>query len=134
MDEVDVTQARLEAEDALRRRKARPSAVCRCAAYSFPHRAGGGQCTCETRTTGRLDAAGKFVYTSHAEDLCGGCHLPAEGKFEDFGIGVYECWGAPGIDTNVQYVSVCCEAGFVKNQPGYPDAEWVSPSDFFDGE
>ena len=96
------------------RRKARPSAVCRCAAYSFPHRAGGGQCACDG-----------------TEDLCGSCHLPAEGEFRDFGIGAYEYWGALVVDTNVQYVSVCCEAGFVKNQPGYPEAGNVSPSDFF---
>ena len=97
------------------RRKARPSAVCHCAAYSFPHRAGGGQCTCDG-----------------AEDLCSSCHLPAEGKFKDFGIGAYEYWGAPGVDTDVQYVSVCCEASFVKNEAGYPAAERVSSSDFFD--
>ena len=75
---------------------------------------GGGKCEC-----GRND------------DLCASCHLPANGSFHDFGIGAYEYWGAKGVDTNVQYVSNCCEAGFVKNPPGYPEADNVSPSDFY---
>lgn len=37
-------------------------------------------------------------------------------KDMDFGIGSYEFWGCPGVDTNVQTVTVCCEVGTVPNR------------------
>ena len=33
----------------------------------------------------------------------------------DFGIGAYEFWGSPGVDTQLCYVSQCCEASEVPN-------------------
>ena len=42
--------------------------------------------------------------------ICSECNEPCEGAKVDFGIGSYEYWGAQCVDTNIQYVSKCCEA------------------------
>ena len=41
---------------------------------------------------------------------CTECGEPCEGTKADFGIGPYEYWGAMCVDTNIQFVSKCCEA------------------------
>lgn len=40
---------------------------------------------------------------------CGECRKECDFVGKDFGIGAYEFWGARGVDTNIQTVSVCCE-------------------------
>ena len=46
-----------------------------------------------------------------SEMLCPGCKmLDPEMVWEDFGIGSYEYWGAPGTDIQWCYVTKCCEA------------------------
>lgn len=80
------------------------SPACHCAAYKFPHRARGGQCTVSPAQAGQK-----------LEELCECCLLPADGRDEDFGIGGYEFWGDRGTHHDWQFVSNCCEAGFVEN-------------------
>ena len=31
----------------------------------------------------------------------------------DFGVGLYEFWGAPGVDSQPEVVSNCCEAAVI---------------------
>ena len=64
---------------------------CLCNAYPFPHREASGKC--EAPST-----------------ICSDCKSPAEGKWEDFGIGPYEYWGDCGTDVQMCFVSECCEA------------------------
>lgn len=74
--------------------------VCHCAAYRFPHRAGGGACeACD------------------GQQLCEACRLPAEGYDCDFGVGLTEFWGRVSRHTDVQHVSECCEAPLIENRP-----------------
>ncbi len=44
------------------------------------------------------------------EPYCSECNEPNDGENMDFGIGSYEFWGQRGCDTNIQFVSTCCEA------------------------
>lgn len=74
--------------------------VCACSSYAFPHRPASGRCECD----------------ASQPELCEGCGQPSEVKDMDFGIGSYEFWGCPGVDTNVQTVTVCCEVGTVPNR------------------
>ena len=46
-----------------------------------------------------------MIYTNY----CSECKKPCETVELDFGIGAYEFWGAPGVDSNIQEVSTCCE-------------------------
>lgn len=78
--------------------------ACHCAAYQFPHRPGGGDCEVSP-----VSAKGAL------EALCGACKLPNDGGMTDFGIGGYEFWGERGTHHDWQFVSLCCEAGFVEN-------------------
>lgn len=41
---------------------------------------------------------------------CTSCKQDAEGRWEDNGIGSYEFWGTPGDDSQLDFVSTCCEA------------------------
>ena len=78
--------------------------LCYCKAYPFPHRAGGGKCS------------------GPGEYICEYCGQVADGAFVDLGIGPYECRGTPGFDTNVQWVSRCCEATLLENTPSKCEA------------
>jgi len=49
------------------------------------------------------------------EDYCDNCSQPCNGTLVDLGIGAYEYWGQKGVDTNVQYVSECCESSVMCN-------------------
>jgi hypothetical protein len=46
---------------------------------------------------------------------CCGEHVTA--VCEDYGIGAYEYGGAPGFDSDEQWVSPCCEADVGDNPP-----------------
>ena len=91
--------------------------VCDCSSYAFPHRAGGGRCDCSWSTVRQWDYVNKKFLPDRIklDELCEGCGQPAETREMDFGIGAYEFWGACGVDTNIQTVSECCEAGMVPN-------------------
>jgi hypothetical protein len=41
---------------------------------------------------------------------CGECKGPTEVQKVDFGIGSYEFWGQKGFDSQIAWVSTCCEA------------------------
>ena len=91
--------------------------VCDCSSYSFPHRAGGGRCSCSWSIVKEWDYLAKAWRTPYIklDELCEGCGQPAETSDVDFGIGAYEYWGAPGVDVNVQNVTDCCEMSLVSN-------------------
>lgn len=65
---------------------------CKCDAYPFPHRMGGGECA------------------GDGSPICSECHQPAEATQVDFGVGHTEAWGVPHFDTQIATVSHCCEA------------------------
>lgn len=44
--------------------------------------------------------------------ICPECGEPCGVTQEDFGIGAYEFWGAPGVDTRLELCSDCCTAPF----------------------
>lgn len=98
--------------------------ICDCSSYRFPHRAGGGACTCEYGVS-RLPHSSPSI---KLQQLCAACGQPAKGRDVDFGIGAYEFWGCKGVDTDVQHVSECCEAGFVDNSRREADShpEWFN--------
>lgn len=52
-------------------------------------------------------------YDVCAGDFCKECGKEADGTFVDFGIGPVEFWGAKSNDSDVQFVSKCCEADLV---------------------
>lgn len=89
---------------------------CHCAAYSFPHRAGGGECDVSVSWTYNF-GRGETREDARPEltPICAACGLAAEFKEMDFGIGSYEFWGSVGVDVNIQVVSACCEAGEGEN-------------------
>lgn len=75
--------------------------TCRCPAYPFPHRHGGGKC-------------------SGAQEICMGCGDACREVREDFGIGPYEYAGARGVHHDYHWVSDCCEADVYKiSERGY---------------
>jgi len=78
------------------------TATCRCPAYPFPHRAGGGAC--------------------HARDgwgpVCTACLRPCTVEVQDVGRGPYECWGERGVHTERAPVSACCGAEVVDAETG----------------
>ena len=91
---------------------------CSCSSYAFPHRAGGGRCECEatwTRSAYHLVPGDRGPDRWTLTELCAACGQPSETTEMDFGIGSYEFWGAVGVDTNVQTVTVCCESYLVPN-------------------
>ena len=75
-------------------------ALCHCAAYRFPHRAGGGQCPADSHDP---------------QDLCAACLMPTEAITADFGIGAYEYWGCKGVHRDIRTVSACCEDSLIDN-------------------
>lgn len=80
--------------------KPKLNSTCHCAAYPFPHRAGGGKCTA----------------TEDGQHLCARCRLPAVAVQVDFGIGAYEYWGSQGYDSRPEIVSDCCNADLIPNE------------------
>jgi hypothetical protein len=82
----------------------RLQSVCRCSAYRFPHRSGGGECL--------DDGSGEF---------CGDCGRACRAIECDFGVGAYEFWGRTGVHRDVHVVSNCCEATV------YADASLTEP-------
>ena len=46
-------------------------------------------------------------------EFCEECQQEADGHFVDFGIGPVEFWGAKSNDSDVQFVSKCCDAAMV---------------------
>lgn len=62
--------------------------------------------------------------------ICSECKREATGIDVDFGIGPVEFWGAKSVDTDLRYVSECCEAdlldesGCVIEPPEPPEREW----------
>lgn len=77
---------------------------CFCAAYRFPHRAGGGQCP-----------ANPFK----PQDICTRCGMAANEVTRDFGIGAYEFWGSREVHRDVRTVSECCEDDLRENTGAY---------------
>lgn len=78
---------------------------CHCAAYSFPHRVGGGKCQAnctQVPDTNRTD----FRLTWKCQDLCLGCGLPTKE--------VRSTW-----DDQVVYASDCCDSNVVENKEGW---------------
>lgn len=74
--------------------------LCRCKAYPFPHRMGGGRCNNKS-TEG---------------PICGYCGCSCDYGSADVGHGQYEFWGSVGYDSSIQLVSVCCEATLYTDQ------------------
>ena len=75
-------------------RRLRPvAAVCRCSAYRFPHREGGGKC-----------------FAAVDGPYCGACNAACVPTLEDYGYGETEFWGSVSVHRDVQVVSDCCEA------------------------
>lgn len=60
---------------------------------------------------------------------CGNCGKVCEMVQRDMGIGPYEFWGRKGFDSDLQWVSECCEATVYENEDltieddDYPDPE-----------
>lgn len=52
----------------------------------------------------------KKYYCMHCKQECGFFEI-------DEGIGVYEYWGAKGVDINMVAYSDCCEAELAQDQP-----------------
>lgn len=50
------------------------------------------------------------MMTRYPTGTCSECGEHTVGKVADFGIGPYEYWGQNCVDTQLCYVSVCCEA------------------------
>lgn len=48
---------------------------------------------------------------------CAECGDHVQGVAVDMGIGAYEYWGARGVDTDIQFLSPCCEAEIKENPP-----------------
>jgi hypothetical protein len=44
-----------------------------------------------------------------SDKICPECGLPCAGKIIDDGIGPGEFWGKPFFDSQMVYVSACCE-------------------------
>ena len=89
---------------------------CYCAAYVFPHRPGSGKCDAGVNYSYRSHVGGKPTDEKFSiTDVCEACGLAADSHEEDFGIGSYEFWGAPGCDVDIQEVSDCCSAPMVAN-------------------
>lgn len=45
------------------------------------------------------------------DTICPGCgQLDPQCEWTDIGIGPYEYWGAPGVHTQMVWVTECCEA------------------------
>lgn len=85
-------------------KRKRTQTTCRCAAYTFPHRAKGGKC-CNN---------GSWPF------YCESCLAPNPGDIIDEGIGSYEYWGARGTHHDYQLASTCCSADLIwykDNQP-----------------
>lgn len=70
---------------------------CYCKAYPFPHRPGSGGCL------------------GPGDVVCSQCGDVTEGYFTDLGIGAYEYWGSKGVDTDIRFVSRCCDASMTEN-------------------
>lgn len=51
--------------------------------------------------------------------ICLTCKNPSKLVQRDFGIGVYECWGATGEDSRFMWVSQCCDGDCVENLEEY---------------
>ncbi len=67
--------------------------TCRCQAYKFPHRMGGGSCPGWDNPP-----------------YCGACGQPCNIVHCDSGIGQYEFWGSKGFDSHPYLGSDCCNA------------------------
>lgn len=60
-------------------------------------------------------------FNHRPEQICPGCgELDPQCDWIDFGIGPYEYWGAPGVDTQLAWVTICCEAE--------PEDFWPEPA------
>jgi hypothetical protein len=46
---------------------------------------------------------------------CGECGKPAGEEKTDLGIGPYEFWGQKCVDTQIAWVSDCCEGSLFEN-------------------
>lgn len=86
--------------------------VCHCKAYSFPHRAGSGNCDCSYSASYSRDLND---YKIELSSICSQCGLASDSKEVDEGIGSYEFWGAPGVDSNWVRISDCCGAPMAPN-------------------
>ena len=53
---------------------------------------------------------------SPKEGVCKSCGEECVAETRDFGIGVYECWGARGNDVQLSEVSPCCEDDVVDRE------------------
>ena len=64
------------------------------------------------------------------DGYCSECGLECTGKSVDFGIGPYEYWGQKGNNTQIEWVSSCCEATITdeeKNVIDPPEPDYDEP-------
>ena len=64
------------------------------------------------------DCAEEMLSQPDGNYYCEECREECQETVQDFGIGSYEYWGAPGVDVQLAVVSVCCEADVFDN-PGF---------------
>lgn len=76
-----------------------------------------------------FDATPPAAVAEEFDGYCGECHAPCYGISADFGIGSYEFWGERGIDTDIRFVSKCCETTIFSD----PECtnELPEPEEFF---
>ena len=80
----------------------RSTETCRCPAYTFPHRFGGGTC-------------------SGAQVICSSCANECREVKVDFGVGPYEYGSDHGVHTDIHMASDCCEVDVYKiSEDGSP--------------
>lgn len=72
------------------------AAPCRCPAYRWPHRAGGGKCMVDLGP------------------VCSQCGALCEAIQIDDGVGWTEFWGRREYDSHICTVSSCCHAEVVE--------------------
>jgi len=67
------------------------------------------------------------------DGICSECKREANGHSCDFGIGPVEFWGAKSVDSDVQWVSECCDADLLDESgcniepPEPPEREYEPP-------
>ena len=69
-----------------------------------------------------------------SEHWCGTCRAECDAHVVDNGIGHYEFWGSPGIDTSMCYESVCCDATVYDDPECRIESEIPNKWDDYDGD
>jgi len=66
--------------------------------------------------------------------ICPACKKPCDVYAEDVGIGSYEYWGAKGFDSQIMYLSECCDEEMERDwcpdeEPDYPEYPYEEDKD-----